>query len=284
MPSAPSMQSMLTNWTFDPMPVLLLALLGAVYVVGLRRLAGSGRLRRLVGPWQILSFTLGILALALALLSPLDTYDIRLFSIHMLQHLLLLVVAPPLLLLGKPIPVLLFGLPRSVVREVAAALHRTPWLRQTVAVLLGPVCSWILYVGCLALWHVPAAYSLALQNQDVHSFEHLCFLGTALLSWWVIIQPVPGGRRLHPGIRLLYTWATMLPMGLIGLLLTIANRPWYPTYQAQGPLWGLLPLDDQHLGGTMMWAPAGLIYIIIIFILLAKVLDGSPEEAVAIST
>lgn len=277
----PSLQSMLADWTFDPIVVLLLALPCAAYIAGLRRLRGSGRLARIVSPWRMLLFALGLLALALALLSPLDTYDYRLFSIHMLQHLFLLIVAPPLLLLSRPIPVFLFGLPREWVRGIAAAHHRSPLLRRATAIALGPIGSWILYVGCIGLWHVPAAYNLTLQSADIHIFEHLCFFVTAMLSWWVIIQPFPGSRRLHPGIRLLYAWATMMPVGLIGLFLTIANHPWYAIYNAEHPLWGLSALDDQHLGGTMMWAPAGLVYFLSILLLLGKVLEGTPEEVVA---
>ncbi|HWE60619.1 MAG TPA: cytochrome c oxidase assembly protein [Chloroflexota bacterium] len=273
----PPLHTILTAWSFDPQVVLALILLAGVYSAGLREIAQRERFQRLVGTGPIICFALGLLALVLALLSPLDTYDTRSFTVHMAQHLLLLVVAPPLLLLGKPVPVLLLGLPHPLARGIARLHHRTYWLRMVTRMTTAPLGAWLLLTGAVVLWHLPALYGATLTNQGIHLFEHVTFFITALLSWWVIIEPLPGPARLHPGVRLLYSWATMMPMGILGILLTIARGVWYPHYVAQPRLWSLSPLDDQHLGGVLMWVPGGLIYILAISILFFQMM--SEEEA-----
>jgi cytochrome c oxidase assembly factor CtaG len=198
----------------------------------------------------------------------------------MAQHLLLLMVAPPLLLLGKPVPVLLMGLPRSLVRRVARAHARTPWLRRLTRGLTSPLVAWPLYVGDLLVWHVPALYAATLQHASVHVLEHLCFLGTGLLFWWVIVEPLPGPPRLHHGVRLLYAWATVLPTTALGALFTFAGTPWYPFYAAEPRLWGISVLDDQRLGGLLMWLPGDMMYVVAAALLFFAML-AHDERAVA---
>lgn len=277
---APStdLQPTLSAWTFDPQVVLGIALLAGIYVAGLRELARRERFMRLVGIGPVIAFALGVLALVLALLSPLDTYDGQSFTIHMAQHLILLVVAPPLLLLGKPIPVLLLGVPHPLARGVARLHHRTPWFRALIRAITSPFGSWTLLTADVVFWHLPPLYQATLTNQGLHIFEHLTFLVVATLSWWVIIDPLPGPARLHPGLRLLYTWAVMTPMGILGILLSITTFTWYPAYAAQPRLWGLSPIDDQHLGGMLMWVPAGLIYILAISILFFTMMSEEDAE------
>jgi cytochrome c oxidase assembly factor CtaG len=261
MSTDPSVSTILSAWRFEPQILLGLVLLAALYGGGLHDLARRGR-RHTISRWHIASFVSGLLALLLALESPLDTFDTRLFAIHMAQHLLLLMVAPPLLLLGKPVPVLLRGLPRSLVRRVARAHARTPWLRRLTRRLTSPLVTWPLYVGDLLVWHMPTPYAATLQQASVHVLEHLCFLGTGLLFWWVIVEPLPGPPRLHHGVRLLYAWATVLPTTALGALFTFAGTPWYPFYAAEPRLWGISVLDDQRLGGLLMWLPGDMMYVV----------------------
>lgn len=278
-PSDPSLQTILTTWTFDPQVVLPLALLAGIYGAGLREAAHRERFHRLAGTRPAICFGLGLLALVLALCSPLDSYDDWSFTVHMAQHMLLLVVVPPLLLLGKPIPVLVLGLPHPVVRGAARLLHRTPWLRLLVCAAISPLGAWLLMTSSLVFWHLPPPYQAALTNQSIHALEHISFLTTALLSWWVIIAPLPGAARLQPGMRLLYSWVTLLPMTVLGVLLTASTYLWYPLYAAQPRLWSLSPLDDQRLGGLLMWVPGGLVYALTIGILCVQMLsedDGEP--------
>ena len=195
MASTPSLPSIMLAWSFEPSVVLGLVIAAATYVAGLYELARRGRPWRTVTHRHAVSFMLGLLAVLLALLSPIDTFAGRLFALHMLQHLLLLMVAPPLLLLGKPLPVLLVGAPRGLVRRIARAHARTPWLHGLTRRFTSPLVAWPLYVGDIWLWHMPALYQLALQHQGVHLLEHVCFLGTGILFWWVVINTKRGLLR-----------------------------------------------------------------------------------------
>ncbi len=249
----PSFMSVLTTWSFEPQIVLILALTGVLYAVGLRELGRRGKLWRLVQRRQVLFFALGLLSLTLALLSPLDTYDTRLFSLHMAQHLILQQVAPPLLLLGNPIPVFLAGLPLSLVRPVMRAHRRTPWLHGLTHLLRLPAIAWLAYVGSVLGWHIPVVYDATLVHPGLHLLEHLCFIASGILFWWVVIEPQSGPVRRHPGLRLVFAASTMLPMILLGGVFALPETVLYPTLAGHAPLWGLAPIDDQRLGGIVMW-------------------------------
>ncbi len=282
------LSTFLSAWTFEPSVVLGLALVAAVYVAGLRELDRRGRFGRAVGWRHAPLFALGLVALALALLSPIDAFAGRLLTLHMAQHLLLLAVAPPLLLLGKPIPVLLVGAPHGLVRWVARANRRTPWLHALSRALVSPALTWPLYVGAFIAWHIPVFYQAALRNEGIHLIEHLCFLFTALLYWWVIIQPAPGRDRVHVGVRMLYIWTAAIPTDGLALLISSRDKLWYPFYAAQPRMWGLSPLDDQRLGGYVMWGPSAFIdaatlSVLFFFVLMRPdqhmVLDDAEEIA-----
>lgn len=274
MTSNPSLLTFLSAWTLEPSLLLGLVLTGAIYLAGLRNLARRGRLWRTVTRRQAAFFALGLLTVLVALESPLDTFDSRLFAIHMAQHMLLLMVAPPLLLLGKPIPVLLLGAPRPLVRRVARAHARTAWLHGLTRRLTSPAVAWPLYVGDLVLWHAPALYQATLLHPGIHLLEHLCFFSTGILFWWVIVEPLPGPVRVHHGVRMLYAWSVVLPIIALGALFTFASTPWYPFYAAQPRLWGISVMDDQSMGGLIMWLPGGMMHVaaasLLFFAMLAR--------------
>ena len=258
-----SLASFLLDWSFPPSVVLGLALVAALYARGVGDLVRRGRLGRVVKRRHVALFALGLLAVLVALTSPLDTLDERLFTLHMAQHMVLLMVAPPLLLLGKPVQVLLLGAPREWARAVARAHRRTPWLRGLTHRLTAPVMAWLLYNAGLLLWHLPALYDATLRSDGVHLLEHLYFLGTGLLFWWVIVEPMPGPSRLHPGLRLVYVWAAAIPNALLGMIFATKDTLVYPFYTRQQPLWGIAPIDDQHLAGLVMALPGDLIEFVV---------------------
>jgi cytochrome c oxidase assembly factor CtaG len=170
----------------------------------------------------------------------------------MVQHLLLLMVAPPLLLLGKPIPVLLVGAPYDLVHWVARGHARTPWFRALTRTLTIPWVAWTIFTGVMLIWHVPSLYDAALQNTGIHLFEHLCFLLTGILFWWVIIEPFPGPERLAVGWRLVYVLTAMVPGTVLGLIYIFAPAPLYAFYAALPQLWGASALGDQGNAGIIM--------------------------------
>lgn len=212
----------------------------------------------------------------MALLSPVDQLASLLFSMHMVQHLLLTMLAPPLLLLANPFPVVLWGLPARVRLRLGRLLtRRTPVRRALRALTLLPV-AWVVYVGTLWVWHLPVAYQAALEHELVHNLEHLAFFGTGLLFWWRIINPAPRLHgRPHAG-HILYLLAATAQNTALGALIGLTERLLYPYYAATPRLWGLTPLDDQALAGGIMWG-SGHMYLIPILVLVARML-GSEER------
>ncbi|HVA92011.1 MAG TPA: cytochrome c oxidase assembly protein [Chloroflexota bacterium] len=252
MSTNPSLFSLLTAWSFDPNVVLGVVVTALIYGAGLRELSRRGRLRRSVASRHVVFFSLGLAAVVLALESPIDGLSDRLLYAHMIQHLLLLLIAPPLLLLGKPIPVLVVGAPRPLVRWLARGHARTPWFRGVVRLLTSPWFAWPAYVGNMLAWHLPSAYDAALRNDGVHHLEHLCFLISGILFWWVIIQPYPGRPRLAYGWRVLFILLAMAPDTALGMLFILDANPLYPFYAALPRMWGISVLDDQALAGNLM--------------------------------
>jgi putative membrane protein len=179
----------------------------------------------------------------------------------MVQHLILMLVAAPLLVLGEVPLALLWALPRPWRRALGLAL-RAPALYGAWRALSSPICAWLLFTAALWVWHAPALYEAALRDEAVHALEHLGFLGTALLFWWALLRQ--GGSGAARSWRALpYLFATLIQSGLLGALMTFAAQPWYPAYAPLVPPWGLTPLQDQQLAGLIMWIPGGALFTLL---------------------
>ncbi len=264
-------------WSWDPAVLAGIALAAGLYLRGLRALwrrAGAGHGAR---PWQTAAYAGGLVTLFVALVSPLDALGAALFSAHMVQHMLLILVAAPLLTLGAPLLPLLWALPRRSRRRLGRW-----WLRSRVArplwrLLTLPAVVWTLHALALWLWHLPSLYQAALRVDGIHALEHLSFLGTALLFWWPVVQR-QGRPRLGYGAAVLYLFTMAVQGSLLGILLTFARAPWYPAYADTTAPWGLTPLEDQQLAGLVMWIPAGTIYLVAILALFAAWLRESDQS------
>ncbi len=252
MSTNPSLVTILQQWTFTPSVIVSTVLAALIYVRGLRTLRRRGRLRRTVTILHESYFALGLLAVAAALLSPIDSLSNDLLSVHMVQHFLLLMVAPPLLLLGKPIPVLVVGAPRGLVRWVAARHARVTWFRRLTDILTSPFFAWPLFAGVVLGWHVPTLFDAALQDENLHVLEHACFFAAALPFWWVILQPYPGKPQLSYAWRFLYVLLATIPESALGFIIILAGSPVYAYYTRVPRLWGMSVLDDQVLAGNIM--------------------------------
>jgi cytochrome c oxidase assembly factor CtaG len=218
-----------------------------LYWRGQHRLAGlshlpSERVRRR----QIFAFAAGLASLVIALESPLDGLSADLFAAHMVQHLILLVVAPPLLVLGSPLAPLLWSLPDASRVAIGRALRRTAIVGQ-------PLTAFALHSLMIWIWHIPALYEATLSNRGVHILEHLCFLGTALVFWWAI--------RRATVISMLLLLLLAVESSVLGALLTFTDRPWYATQAAAAVRFGIDPLQDQQVAGLIMWVPGGVVYL-----------------------
>jgi putative membrane protein len=247
-----------TAWSFEPVVVLALGLAGWAYLRGLRALwrsAGSGHG---IGRWEPAAFTAGWVMLLLALVSPLHRLGGVLFSAHMVQHELLMAAAAPLLVLGRPLVAFVWALPIRWRHTVGAWLAVAP-VRATWTVLTLPLVAWTLHGIAIWVWHAPALFEATLRSDLIHTLQHLTFLGTGLLFWWALLRGVHG--RLGRPAVVLYLFTTSVHTTLLGALLTFSSRPWYPLYASGTAAWGLSPVEDQQLGGLIMWVPAGLAYL-----------------------
>ena len=266
-------------WEFTPPIVVALLALGLCYglaVSNLWRSAGTGRL---VAPWRVAVFYGGVATLALALLSPLDALSGALFSAHMVQHVLLMMVAAPLLALGAPAYTWLWAFPLTMRRSVAHWwLGHRQWTRLTRWVQL-PLSTWVLSTVVLWLWHVPHLYEAALANEFVHALEHTSFLLTAWLFWGVVFELSRRSRK-GDGVAILLVFTAAIQSGILGALITFARVPWYPSYESTTAAWGLTPLADQQLAGVSMWVPAGAAYLAAALVILGLRLASLERQAV----
>ena len=248
-----------SGWSFEPAVVVGLALTAWLYFGGLLRLWWSAGRGRGIHGWEAGAFGAGWIVLAVALISPLHHWGETLFSAHMVQHELLMAVAAPLLILGRPLVPIVWALPlrwrRSAGHWTAVAPVQSMW-----RVLSLPLTASALHAAAIWLWHAPPLFEATLHNDLIHVLQHLSFLGTGLLFWWALLREHRG--RLGRPAAVLYLFTTSVHTTILGALLTFSSRVWYPIYGSGLRAWGLTPLEDQQLAGLIMWVPAGLIYLI----------------------
>jgi putative membrane protein len=247
-------------WNLDPWLLGAIYAVTALYGTGVRRLWRTAGRGRGIRPWRVWAYFGGIAALLLALVSPVDAVGGALFSVHMVQHMLLMVVAAPLLILGRPMLGYLWALPESKRRGLGLWWRRFRPVRWSWSLLSHPVTVLVLHVGALWLWHLPGLYQAALARPGVHHLEHASFFFTAMLFWWALSEAGARGRWPGYGAAILYVFATALQSGALGALLLFAREPWYPAHEAGAAAWGVDLLVDQQLAGALMWIPAGLVY------------------------
>jgi cytochrome c oxidase assembly factor CtaG len=212
--------------------------------------------------WRLLSFAAGLGAIFLAIASPLDAFGGLLLQVHMIQHLLLMMVAPPLILAGAPYLPILSGLPRLFTREVLGPFLIWTPLKRIGHFLFHPVFCWAAFTSSNVLWHVPMFYELALNSPGWHQVEHLCFLATGLLFWWHLVVPWPSRAAWPRWAMIPYLILADLQNTGLAAFLTFCDRVLYPTYQQAPRLWGSNPLDDQVIAGTIMWVPGSIIFLV----------------------
>lgn len=275
----PVLQAFLVSWGWRADVILVLALLAAAYILGWWHLRTAGH-SALARGGRLVCYLAGLATVYVALLSPIDSFASLLFTMHMVQHELLTIVAVPLLLLANPLPIVLWALPRWLRRGVGGLLTRDAAVRRGLwALTLMPV-TWVLYQVTFWAWHLPTAYEAAVRNGLLHDLQHLSIFGAALLFWWPIINPAP---RLHGHIpyayRVIYVFPAMiLPMLLVMSIAFFAKEVFYSYYTAVPRLWGLTGLEDQTVGWVLMGVWEGFTYMGLLLVLIAKTLDD--EERV----
>lgn len=240
-----------------PLKALGLVFLAGAYARGMSVLV-RGRQMSNTLRWRALAFVMGVAVLGTATVSPLDHQAEHFLWLHMVQHLLLVLLAPILLLLGRPGLPLLLAFPPSIRRKLGRLRHR-PLTRRLLALATAPAVAWIVHVAILWAWHTPGLYDLAAAHEPIHIVEHSMFFAGALLFWGVLLHSF-GGRRMTAGASLFYVFLAGIQSTALGALLTFAPSPLFPFYEARAGA-GLTALEDQQLAGLIMWIPAGVIYV-----------------------
>jgi putative membrane protein len=255
-PSTPSPSEWTTWWTPDPLAITALSISVALYTIGAARLWRHAGLGHGLRPWQAVAHGAGITVIAIALISPLDRASDVLFSAHMAQHELLMLIAAPLIVLGRPLAAVAWSLPRSW-RVGAARFSRRPAAATVWRVLTAPLVALLLHAGTRWIWHLPSAFDAALADERIHAFQHATFFVTATLFWWSLIHGRYG--RMGYGVAAVFVFFTMLHSGLLAALLGLGDHPLYAAHAARTASWGLDPVEDQQRAGLVMWIPAGVI-------------------------
>jgi cytochrome c oxidase assembly factor CtaG len=287
----PVLSAILASWDWRADVLITLAVAGLLFTSGWRRLhhrttshltgaaRRSGRIS-LASGWRLLSYWTGLLIIALALLSPIDVLSAQLFTMHMIQHLLLIMIAPPLLLLANPMPFLLWGFPPRIRRRVGIGIGRvigsSAHSRNTVKSLTGPGLTWMIWVIVIIGWHDPAAYDAALRSEFIHDLEHISFFFVGMLFWWHVTGAGPRLHKQHGFIgRIAFVLSVIPPNMAAGVVIAFASEPIYA--YTSGYL-GLTALGDQQLGGVIMWIPGSMMYIVAALILASQLLQREERK------
>ena len=260
-------------WSFEPGVIAPLALTGLVYARGARESVSRARRAKTAVTREMIFFAIGFIILTIAMISPVHTAGSVLFSAHMIQHELLMAIAAPLLVLGKPAVPLLWGLPESMRGPIGRAFSRDIIARAWSA-LTRPLAAFLIHGAAIWLWHAPKLYDASVSSEAVHTAQHLSFLGSALFFWWSILQS--RHRKGSEGFAILYLFLTAVHTTLLGALLTVSDSSIYSAYRDSATLvWGLTSLEDQQLGGIIMWVPGSVVYMIAALYLMLGLLTRS---------
>ena len=268
-PSLPN-ETLNFAWSYEPAIVLPLAILLGIYCTGAIRRGGFRQLR-----WRHTAFAAGWLSLLFALTSPIHELGEQLFSAHMLQHEILILVSAPLIAAAHPGATCLWAFAPRHRPGIGRWIHQVDqsWFMQALA---RPLNAWLLEAAALWLWHIPFLYEATLTSDWIHAAQHLSFFFTAVLFWSALYGV--GRSAMSYGGATLYVFGTAAHCSALGALLTLSTVLWYPAYATTTARWGLTPIQDQQLGGAIMWVPSGVIFIVIALALFAKWLKESDRR------
>jgi len=264
--------AVLGGWKFDPLTLVILGALGLSYWYwsGI----GGGQTGRRPFPHRAGYFFAGLGVLFVALVSPVDGYADRLLSVHMVQHLLLTLVAPPLLLLGAPVTLALQASSARFRKEMLLPLLRS----RGIKALSHPAIGWVAFAAVLWGSHFSPVYEAALTNHGLHALEHAAYVGSALLFWWPIVGKDPSPSRLSPPARILYLFLAMPQMTFLGLAIYGSDRVLYSHYLVTSARLGTSALSDQHLAGALMWTSGMFLIVPALGLVLMNWLDHEDRE------
>jgi putative membrane protein len=263
-------QRVLTDWHWRWDVGFVLFFFATLYILGwlrLRKMGGEAKLN------QLIFYAVALGVIGCALLSPIDDLASYLLIAHMVQHELLMMLAPPLILLANPVPVLLWGLGGSSRSQVGNLLTRHSVVRQVRDFLGRMPVAWSLYVVNLWAWHYPPLYEAALRDPWIHDLEHILFFLTALVFWWPVIRPVSRPAPIQDGLRIVYLFLAATQDAVLSGLIALSSKILYPHYETALRLWELTAREDQVGGGIVMFAVGSLTYLVAILVLVNGLLS-----------
>jgi putative membrane protein len=275
------LQAVLQSWS-PSVPLLVATLLAAfVYLRGWLHLRSASV--NVIPAWRAVSFLVGVVLIWVAIGSPLAPFDEQLLTVHMLQHLLLMTIAPALILVGAPMMPLLHGLPREFVQSVLSPVSRWSGVQLIGRFLSQPALCWMAATAALVGWHIPPAFTLALRSEGWHVAEHASFLVAGFLFWWPVVQPWPSIAVWPQWSILLYLFLATLPCDILSAFLVFSDRVVYPVYFSAPRGFGLSVLEDQECAGALMWTCVTILYLVPAAILTTRLLGVRNSHATEIA-
>ncbi|HET8786263.1 MAG TPA: cytochrome c oxidase assembly protein [Candidatus Limnocylindrales bacterium] len=271
----PTFASLILGWRFDPLIAVALAAAAIAWLVLVRRV-GRAHPGNPIPARRTAAFMGGLAAIAIALLSGIEQYDTTLFSIHMVQHLLLILIAPPLLAYAAPVTQVLRVASPAWRRRLVGVLHSGP-----ISALSHPVVAWLTFTLVMWISHFSPLFDAALENRIVHDAEHAAYLAAGLLFWWPVVGADPAPRRLSYPVRALYVLLQMPPSSFLGMLITFATSPLYPHYATLGAPYGIDALADQELAGGIMWVGGDVVLITAVLLIVAAWMRHEERDTTA---
>jgi cytochrome c oxidase assembly factor CtaG len=270
-----AVQDIFTDWSLPVWFTASIVVTASVYLRGWLLIRKTRREQ--FNDVRLASFFAGLAMLWLAIGSPMDGFADALLSAHMIEHLLLMSIVPPLLLYGLPVVPLLRGLPHAVTIRILGPLICNKALTKVAHWLVTPVVAWLIMNATFLAWHIPSAYDFALEHENWHAFEHLCFLVSSLLFWWCIMRPWPAERLRQNWCILLYLVAADIVNTLLSAFLAFCGRPVYGYYVTHANPFHVSPVDDQVLGAAIMWVFGSVIFLLPAMLLTLR-LAGMPAS------
>lgn len=261
---------LLRAWSWPILPLVGILVTTGIYLRGWA-LARRTRPEELPG-WRALSFCGGMLAIWLAIASPIDALDDYLLTAHMIQHFILMSVAPPLIILGAPTVPMLRGLPRWFIKGPLHPLFASRGMQHVIHTLSNPILIWLAMNVAYLGWHIPAAFELTFRSENIHNSEHMCFLLTNIAFWWVVLQPWPTKPRWPAWAAIPYLLSADLVNTLLSALLTFSGKVLYPSYATAPRVSELTPLQDQVAAGAEMWILNSLVFLVPAMVITMQVL------------
>ena len=268
-------QNLFTAWNSNPLPSLGLFLAAYLYVNGLNRWE---RPSHPLSRWQRISFFAGLTVIFLALQSPIDALATHQFSVHQVQHLLLRMVGPLLVLAGAPLTPMLRGLPIWALQGLVKPLVRSPLAQKAYDTITNPVLTTVVFLATLYLWQEPRLHNLAVRDEWVHAGMHITMLTSGFLFWWLVVDPKPHRSRLHYALRVLYLGLIVIPNTVLGAAITFQSGPIYDAYRDYPQPLGISPMVDQQLGGLFLWVVGDMMSVLIAGVVMAKWYQKEMEQ------